>query len=113
MKFALLTSISLLLGAIAIQDVPAAELDLRGGSIVGVVLTSDGRPVPGAHVALAPASGNGRVLRTRSNRQGRFGFRPVPQGCGIIGAAIRGHSSDRRDVCVRSGQVTNIRLVLN
>jgi hypothetical protein len=112
MKFFLLSSITLVLGAIAIQDAPAAELDLRGGSVAGVVLTSHGRPVPGARVAIAPANGNGRVLRTRTNRQGHFGFRQVPQGCGIIGAATRGHSV-RRDVCVRSGQVTNIRLVLN
>ena len=111
MKIALLLAAVLVSAGFAISTADASD-DRRHGSVAGIVTTGDGRPVPGATVVLH-RRGSDRVLRTHTNREGKFGFRHVPAGHYVIGAKKRGVGADRERIRVRPGHTTRVRLHLH
>jgi Carboxypeptidase regulatory-like domain len=82
------------------------------GTLSGVVLNAEGRPVEGARVIMQTATG-GAPEATTTNARGRFFFPELVHGYYDLRASSAGRSSDwKHNVEVRTGEQTNVALRL-
>ncbi|QDU66905.1 carboxypeptidase regulatory-like domain-containing protein [Engelhardtia mirabilis] len=98
------------------------EVPVRaGGAVAGVVLDGDGRPVPGAEVAIyqgitsivdALRRGDATLVQGRTDRSGRFQLVGVPPGAGydLSGWGAQMALSHTLDISVRAGETTEVEL---
>jgi hypothetical protein len=86
------------------------EVELAGGSRVTGRVTSDGKPVVGARVAMFSGYGGPPVF---TDAQGRFSLADVAPGRRSISASKSGMSSAHRDdLELRAGQTVDVELAL-
>lgn len=92
---------------------------LSGGTIAGVVISSQGAPLPGAQVSL-DSSGDGGMRfglddqNALTDGGGRFRFEHLPAARYKVGASLREESSPMVDVPLNVGDIReDIRLVLD
>lgn len=82
------------------------------GTLAGVVLSAQGRPVPGASVTMQTATG-GSPHATLTNSQGRFFFPELVHGYYDLRATHKGWVSDwKHNIEVNTGRETEVRLQL-
>lgn len=82
------------------------------GTLSGVVLNSQGRPVPGASVTMQTANG-GSPHATVTNSQGRFFFPELVHGYYDVRAAHKELASAwKHNIEVNTGKQTDVRLQL-
>ena len=104
----LLSALTLGLGFLT-PDSVASEDGVRG-AIAGVVVDSNGKPVPGAKVTID--NGKGFTATMRTNKRGRFGLAGLRSGLYSVKAGKRGVGKDRTPTLVRPNQTTFVRLKL-
>lgn len=96
--------VAVLVCAVAAQDAGGV------GTLAGVVLNSQGRPVPGASVTMQTANG-GSPHATVTNSQGRFFFPELAHGYYDVRAAHKGLASDwKHNIEVNTGKQTDVKL---
>lgn len=82
------------------------------GTLAGVVVSAQGRPVPGASVTMQTATG-GSPHATVTNSQGRFFFPELVHGYYDLRATHKGWVSEwKHNVEVNTGKETDVRLQL-
>jgi hypothetical protein len=82
------------------------------GTLSGVVLNTNGRPVEGARVFMQTASG-GAPDATTTNAHGRFFFPELAHGYYDVRASFTGKSSEwKNNIEVRTGKQTDVTLRL-
>ena len=88
--------------------------ETRGGSIGGVVLNLREEPVPGAAVILIGRVGHEETikLKTITNREGQFIFRPLRPGYYRIGAYHEDWGKGGTRLKLREDEHAKVRIVL-
>lgn len=82
------------------------------GTLAGVVLSAQGKPVVGASVTMQSATGE-NPHATMTNSQGRFFFPELMHGYYDVRAAHNGRVSDwKHNIEVKVGKQTDVRLQL-
>ena len=108
----------LLLVVLAVAGLALApSLDAAGshhGALGGMVVDAAGNPVPGAVVEVEVHTPSGHTFhaRTHSDPRGRFIFRHVPAGPGVVKAHKRGVGRGRVRGQVIAGQLVRARIGL-
>ena len=88
----------------------ALAQDHQPGTIVGVVLNPDGKPVADAMVVLK--HGDHVVARTHTGERGRFEFAKLRPGMYVVEAGKKDVGRAHARAEVSSGETTRVRLVL-
>ena len=103
-------AVILILAALALVS-PAQDAGGMG-TLAGVVLSAQGRPVPGASVTMQTATG-GSPHATVTNSQGRFFFPELVHGYYDLRATHRGWVSEwKHNIEVNTGKETEVKLQL-
>lgn len=82
---------------------PDAQFDASTGAILGLVLTQDELPIPGAQVGIIGPGTEATVITTET---GEFVFSRLSPGTYTLTAVALGYSSGQSSVTVAAGEVT-------
>jgi iron complex outermembrane receptor protein len=99
----------LLTAAIAFLIVLVGPVHAQQGTVTGTVLDADSdEPLPSVNVGLA-----GTALGAATAKDGRFRIPDVPVGTYTIKASLVGYSDVKREVQVRTGETTTLKIRLS
>jgi len=77
------------------------------GQVEGVVVSSDGEPLPGATVQIVE-----RAQGTTTGASGQFDIGSVPEGSHVLTVRFVGYRPAEQSITVRAGEVTTVRIEL-
>lgn len=112
--FFLLAPLLAVVGLLAPADASASASAPAATGAVGGIVTHGGAPVHGAHVVLQVSRGGVVTqMETVSDARGRYLFRGVPAGHGVVRAEHRRAGRDAERFVLRPGAALRVHLRLH